>query len=61
LRRLDRRALIIDGVVPLVPPPVKQPALPSVEPIGDARIIDFVRCVGVARILDAAVMVEAAQ
>lgn len=55
-RELDRDE-IMKGLLPLVPPRVAKPK----APVSDPEIIDFVRSVGVARVLDAAVVVEAAQ
>lgn len=51
-RQGSNRFEIERGYLPLVPPPVQ-------APISDPEIIDFVRRVGIGRVLDAAV--EAAQ
>ena len=64
LKRMRERFVIESGLVPLVPPPPsspkKLPLLP-VPMVDDAEIVEFVRRVGVDRVLDAAVAVEAAQ
>jgi hypothetical protein len=57
LQRESVRQEIMNGWMPLVPPR----ALKSKAPISDPEIIDFVRTVGLERVLDAAVVVEAAQ
>jgi hypothetical protein len=54
VQREAARDEIMCGLLPLVPPRVK-------APISDPEIIDFVRSVGIERVLDAAVAVEAAQ
>ena len=53
-KQQDNRFNIEAGYLPLVPQRVK-------APISDPEIIDFVRTVGLERVLDAAVVVEAAQ
>jgi hypothetical protein len=62
LKQAANRYDIERGLLPLVPPvnppPVKHPPVPLVD---DAEILNFVRKVGVPRVLDAAVAVEAAQ
>jgi hypothetical protein len=61
IRQQDGRGLIEVGTMPLVPRRVVL-ALPAPKPtIDDSTLIDLVRNVGVARVLDAAVAVEAAQ
>jgi hypothetical protein len=65
-RRQAERAAIEAGKVPLVPPPLMKangaPLTPVVDTgIDDATVVSFVRSVGVARVLEAAVAVEAAQ
>ena len=64
-RRQEQRAAIERGLIPLVPPQYVAPktngsTLP-VTSIDDAVIMNFVRTVGVNRVLEAAVAVEAAQ
>jgi len=48
------RGEIIRGLLPLVPPRVS-------KPIPDTAVVDFVRTVGITRVLDAACAVEAAE
>src|SRR5262245_32227416 len=51
--RQEERAAIVSGLLPLVPPrPSNKPSLP-VPVVDDAKIVDFVRTVGVSRVLDA--------
>jgi hypothetical protein len=68
-KRHAERGAIEMGLVPLVPPRLVRPktnghtlSIPAqaVE-IDDSALIDFVHTVGVSRVLDAAVTVEAAQ
>ena len=59
-QREDHRDEIIPGLMPLMPPRPKKPQLP-VPMVDDAEIISFVRTVGIGRVLDAAVAVEAAE
>jgi hypothetical protein len=54
VQRESVRDEIMQGWLPMVPPRVK-------APISDPEIIDFVRTVGLERVLDAACAVEAAQ
>jgi hypothetical protein len=68
IKRQAERAEIEAGLIPLVPAPALVPkANGSMLPtsitgqIPDCDLIDFVKSVGVARVLDAAVAVEAAQ
>jgi hypothetical protein len=65
-KRQAERAEIEAGLIPLVPAPVIGPKVngnmlsaPLAE-IEDSEVINFVRSVGVNRVLEAAVMVEAA-
>ena len=62
----ERRQAIIEGrdkssFVALLKAPERRLALPVPTAVDDSRIIEFVRTVGVTRVLDAAVMIEAAQ
>jgi len=67
-KRWEERWQIEAGLIPLVPAAAArangnstlQPVVPDVG-IDDATVVSFVRNVGVARILEAAVAVEAAQ
>lgn len=52
--REEFRDEIIRGQLPLVPPL-------ALKPIPDTAVVSFVRHVGISRMLDAAVVVEAAQ
>jgi hypothetical protein len=62
LKQAGNRFWIENGHMPLVPPPIKNSRVPTVPTVyGDTEILDFVRTVGIARVLDAAVAVEAAQ
>ena len=68
-KRRGERAAIEAGLIPLVPAAAAARAhghgtvLPVVPDIGidDAAVVNFVRSVGVTRVLEAAVAVEAAQ
>jgi hypothetical protein len=64
-RRMHERAAIEAGYLPLVPPRLVKAnggALPaSITGMPDSDLIDFVKSVGVNRVLEAAVAVEAAQ
>ena len=57
LQREAFREEIMQGLLPMVPSRSLKPK----APISDPDIIDFVRAVGIARVLDAAVAVEAAE
>jgi hypothetical protein len=62
LRRQMERAAILSGQMPLVPSrPHKAPAVNGNGSVSDAELLQIVRSVGVARVLDAAVAIEAAQ
>jgi hypothetical protein len=66
IKRQDERAEIEAGLIPLVPPPLPRAdgnMLPMsiTGRIPDCDLVDFVRSVGVNRVLEAAVAVEAAQ
>jgi hypothetical protein len=66
LQRERFRDDILGGWMPLVPPRKKEKKPPPLAPIvygnvDDAAVIDFARNIGIARVLDAAVAVEAAQ
>lgn len=56
LQRLNFRKEVIDGTMPLaVPPPAKPKSLPPVPVVyDDAQVLNFVRAVGIQRVLDAA-------
>jgi hypothetical protein len=65
LKRQAERAAIEAGLIPLVPPPLPKAdgsALPMsiTGQMPDSDLIDFVRSVGVNRVLEAAVAVETA-
>jgi hypothetical protein len=60
IKRWDNRGGIEAGLMALVPPRVLALPAPRVA-IDDVQIIDFVRNVGISRVLDAAVAVEAAE
>jgi hypothetical protein len=67
-RRQTERAAILAGYVPLNPPPSSTPktngrtTLPVLNgKIDDSAVVAFVRHIGVERVLEAAVAVEAAQ
>jgi hypothetical protein len=68
IKRQAERTQIEAGLVPLVPPPARRILreapddipVPAIA-IPDVELIDFVRSVGVDRVLNAAVMAEAAQ
>jgi hypothetical protein len=62
-RRQKERRAIEAGLIPLVPARFSTPkALPVIRvEIADAELVDLVRVVGVSRVLDAAVSVEAAE
>jgi hypothetical protein len=65
-KRLAKRAEIEAGLIPLVPPSVLKAngtMLPASITgfVTDSDVFDFVRSVGINRVLDAAVAVEAAQ
>jgi hypothetical protein len=61
-QRENYRDEITSGLLPLVPPhPKKKPPLLIPSVYDDAEIIAFVRSVGIPRVLDAAVAVEAAE
>ena len=63
----EKRAAIIAGTdtssfVPLLnPPPLTLPAPKPTGDIDETELVDLVRMIGVSRIIDAAVAVEAAQ
>jgi hypothetical protein len=62
-KRLGERAEIQAGYIPLVPPKIteqdrRQNAQAFIDAIPEADLINFVRSVGVGRILDAAVKAE---
>ena len=62
-KRQAERAAIEAGLVPLVPSQLVKAngsTLPTVTIIDNAEIVNFVRAVGVNRVLEAAVAVEAA-
>jgi hypothetical protein len=64
VKRQAERAEIEAGLIPLVPPQFIAPkanTLPAVTDVDDAAVVNFVRRVGVTRVLEAAVVVEAAQ
>jgi hypothetical protein len=65
VKRQAERAEIEAGLIPLVPAPLVPKAngntLPAVTDVDDATVVNFVRRVGVTRVLEAAVVVEAAQ
>jgi hypothetical protein len=66
VKRLAERCAIEAGHLPLVPPvpQVNGTTLPvsiTAAAIADSEVIDFVRYVGVARVIEAACAVEAAQ
>jgi hypothetical protein len=59
-RQAERRA-IEAGLVPLVPQRLPIPKTNGLVPVLDnVAVLDFVRAVGVSRVLDAAVMIESA-
>jgi hypothetical protein len=66
-RRMAERTAIESGAIPLVPAPVHKNSNGTVVPISpagqmpDPALIDFVRNVGVTRVLEAACAVEAAE
>jgi hypothetical protein len=64
-KRQAERFEIEAGLVPLVPPPVSKAngsMLPmSITGMPDAELIDFVKSIGINRVLNAACAVEAAQ
>jgi hypothetical protein len=65
-KRMAERAEIEAGLIPLVPAPLPK-ANGSMLPasitgrVADSDVVDFVRSVGINRVLEAAVVVEAAQ
>ena len=61
LKEAANRSTIECGVRPLVLPLPKQKPLVPMPMVDDAQIINFVRHVGITRVLDAAVAVEAAE
>jgi hypothetical protein len=58
-RRQAERAAIEAGLIPLVPPRLIVPK--NDEMVADFVVLDFVRKVGIQKVLDAAVAIEAAQ
>ena len=67
LKRMAERAEIEAGLIPLVPPAHAKPngsngaPLVTVVDVADAELVEFVRSLGVERVLQAACLVEAAQ
>jgi hypothetical protein len=66
VKRMAERAEIEAGLVPLVPPPLMAPktnstALTTESGIVDSGLVQFVRSVGINRVLEAAIAAEATQ
>lgn len=68
VRREEHRGEILNGELPLMPARLVAPktngtalVVPKAVEIDDSTVIDFVRTVGITRVLEAAVAVEAAQ
>jgi hypothetical protein len=61
IQRQAQRAEIEAGLIPLVPPVTAKPVLLTDDMIPDSELTDIVRKAGVARILDVAAQLEAAE
>ena len=64
IKRIDERGAIENGLVPLVPAPHVvngNGGLPVPLDMPDYELVKFVRSIGVTRVLDAAVVAEAAE
>ena len=57
-KRFSQRDEIEAGLVPLVPPPASKLLLSNESTISDIELANVIRQVGIAKVLDVAVMIE---